>query len=85
MENIDNATAFTRVTQQRLRRPGLRALIAFIRAGVRAARGRRALIGLDDRLRADIGISRGEALMEARRPFWDLKTPPDPTRRRRGG
>jgi hypothetical protein len=40
---------------------------------------------MDDHMRADIGISRGEALMESRRHPWDLRTPPDPTRRPRGG
>jgi uncharacterized protein YjiS (DUF1127 family) len=85
MENTDNATVFSRVTQQRLRSPGLTALLAFIRASINAVRGRRELIGMDDHMRADIGISRGEALMESRRPFWDLETPPDPTRRPRGG
>jgi uncharacterized protein YjiS (DUF1127 family) len=62
----------------------MRALVVFIRASLRAARSRRELIGMDDRLRADIGISRGEALAESRRRFWDLRTPPDPTRRQRG-
>ncbi len=51
----------------------------------KAARSRRALIDMDDHMRADIGISRGEALMESRRHPWDLRTPPDPTRRPRGG
>lgn len=34
------------------------------------ARQRRALARLDDRLLADIGVSRREAAMEAARPFW---------------
>jgi uncharacterized protein YjiS (DUF1127 family) len=84
MENIDNATIVSRVTQRRLPGLGLAALVAFIRASIKAVRGRRALIGMDDHMRADIGISRGEALMESRRRFWDLETPPDPTRRPRG-
>jgi uncharacterized protein YjiS (DUF1127 family) len=59
-------------------------VLVFIRAGIRAIRSRRELIGMDDHMRADIGISRGEALMESRRHFWDLHTPPDATRRPRG-
>ena len=37
----------------------------------RARRTRRLLAEMDDRLLADIGIGRGEALMEASRPAWD--------------
>lgn len=32
---------------------------------------RRALVRLDDRLLADIGLTRAQALAEADRPFWD--------------
>jgi uncharacterized protein YjiS (DUF1127 family) len=85
MEDIDNATALTSVTQQRLGRRPIRALCIFVRAALQAVRSRRELASMDDRLRADIGISRGEALMESRRSAWDLKTRPDPTRRSRGG
>lgn len=35
------------------------------------ARQRRALAALDDRLLADIGVSREAALAEAGRPAWD--------------
>jgi uncharacterized protein YjiS (DUF1127 family) len=84
MENIDNATVFSRVTQQGVGRRRVGALLAFLRAAYEAMRSRRDLIGLDDHLRADIGISRGEALMESQRRVWDLETPPDPTRRPRG-
>jgi len=59
-------------------------MLTFIRAGIRATRSRRELISMDDHMRADIGISRGEALIESRRHFWDLHTPPDTTRRSRG-
>jgi uncharacterized protein YjiS (DUF1127 family) len=34
------------------------------------SRQRRALLALDERMLKDIGISRGEAEREARRPFW---------------
>jgi uncharacterized protein YjiS (DUF1127 family) len=33
-------------------------------------RQRLALLELDDRLLADIGVSRADALAEARKPFW---------------
>jgi uncharacterized protein YjiS (DUF1127 family) len=33
-------------------------------------RQRRALIALDDRLLADIGVSREQALRQAAKPFW---------------
>ena len=35
------------------------------------ARERRALLELDDHMLKDIGISRHDAWLEARRPFWD--------------
>lgn len=34
------------------------------------ARERRQLLALDARMLADIGISRGDALAEGRKPFW---------------
>lgn len=33
-------------------------------------RGRRALVALDDRQRADVGLTRAQVLREARKPFW---------------
>jgi uncharacterized protein YjiS (DUF1127 family) len=33
-------------------------------------RQRRALLELDDHLLNDIGVSRGEAIAEGRKPFW---------------
>lgn len=50
----------------------------------KAARSRRELAGMDAHLLADIGVSRGEALMETQRKPWDLEAPIDPTRRSRG-
>ncbi len=41
-------------------------------AMMRARRTRRLLGEMDDRLLADIGIGRGDALMEASRPWWDV-------------
>jgi len=41
-------------------------------AMMRARSTRHALGEMDDRLLADIGIGRGDALVEASRPMWDL-------------
>lgn len=38
----------------------------------RARRTRRLLTEMDDRMLADIGIGRGDALMEASRAPWDI-------------
>lgn len=57
---------------------------ALLRAMWKAHCARRELARLDDRFFADMGIGRGDALMESRRPFWDLRNPADPTRRPRG-
>ncbi len=43
---------------------------------LRARRTRRMLADMDDRLLADIGVGRGEALDESRRPMWDLARRP---------
>jgi uncharacterized protein YjiS (DUF1127 family) len=80
MEKIDNATVFSRVTQPAALCRRLRALRARIRAALKAAGSRRELLRMDDHMRADIGISRGEALMESRRMVWDTETPRDPSR-----
>ncbi|HEX3983268.1 MAG TPA: DUF1127 domain-containing protein [Acidisoma sp.] len=84
MENIDNATHVSPITQPRIRGRPIAAIWAFLRAAIRAARTRRELVLMDERLWSDIGISRGEALMESSRKVWDLTSPVDPTRRRRG-
>ncbi|EYD74893.1 hypothetical protein Rumeso_03534 [Rubellimicrobium mesophilum DSM 19309] len=39
--------------------------------GMATTRSRRRLAELDDRLLADIGVSRAQAMQEARRPRWD--------------
>ncbi len=39
---------------------------------LQVARQRRVLARLDDVALADIGLTRKEALAEARRPFWDI-------------
>lgn len=42
------------------------------RAMLRARRTRQMLTEMDDRMLSDIGIGRGDALMEASRPMWDV-------------
>lgn len=44
-----------------------------LQAMILAWRTRRLLAQLDDRTLADIGVGRGDALMEARRPLWDIE------------
>jgi uncharacterized protein YjiS (DUF1127 family) len=46
--------------------------LAWLRRVLRAVESRRHLAGMDDRMLADIGISRAEALREASRAPWDL-------------
>jgi len=48
----------------------LRALIATLRAMHERAVARRALARMDDRLLADIGVSREQARREAAKPIW---------------
>jgi uncharacterized protein YjiS (DUF1127 family) len=47
-------------------------LLARLRLALAARAQRRALARADDRLLDDIGISRDQALAEARRPVWDV-------------
>lgn len=67
---------FTVGTRRNAHRPSLRRAIAdrmlVIHAMIRARATRRMLPDMDDRLLADIGVGRGDALYEARRPMWDL-------------
>jgi uncharacterized protein YjiS (DUF1127 family) len=84
MENIDNATASSPITQLRLARRPIKAIWAFLRSAIKAERTRRELAMMDERQWSDIGISRGDALMESERKFWDLDPAADPTRHRRG-
>ncbi len=46
--------------------------LARLRAALIARRQRRSLLALDDRMLADIGISRSQAYGEADRPLFDL-------------
>lgn len=57
-----------------------RALAGF-QAAHRAAESRQALLEMDHRMLADIGITHADAVQEARRAPWDLAPP---ARRRRG-
>jgi uncharacterized protein YjiS (DUF1127 family) len=41
-------------------------------AMVQARRSRRVLARMDDHMLADIGLGRGDAMMEAARPMWDI-------------
>ncbi|MGH6946107.1 MAG: DUF1127 domain-containing protein [Kiloniellales bacterium] len=54
----------------RERRSGLSALLAWAWLYLQRRRQRRVLAELPDHLLKDIGITRREARMEARRPFW---------------
>jgi uncharacterized protein YjiS (DUF1127 family) len=61
-----------------LRHPGLPRLsarLASLAAMLEAARTRRCLARLDDRMLQDIGLSRTDALAEAERAPWDLGPP----------
>ncbi|MGI4955553.1 MAG: DUF1127 domain-containing protein [Janthinobacterium lividum] len=42
-------------------------------AMLQARQTRRLLADMDPRMLADIGSSRADAMMEANRPFWDLR------------
>lgn len=46
--------------------------LAWLRRMLRAVESRRQLAEMDDRMLADIGVSRSEALQEASRAPWDL-------------
>lgn len=47
-------------------------LLTLARAALAAHRQRQFLSKLDDRTLSDIGLSRGEAVAEAAKPFWDI-------------
>ena len=66
--------AFTAVLPG-LHRPAWRALTQAAANAVRAVVTRRALLELEPRLLADIGLTRGEALAEAARAPWDVVPP----------
>ena len=67
------------LTQVRyVRQPTARAVLRQAWTGLtemaRARQTRRMLAEMDDRMLADIGIGRGDALMEAARAPWDLSS-----------
>lgn len=49
---------------------GLRGLAGAVAGRFARARQRRLLLGLDDHLLRDIGVTRADALREAGKPFW---------------
>ena len=51
-------------------RPGPSAWLAKISDGCERSHQRRQLLGLDNHLLADIGLSREQAVEEACKPFW---------------
>lgn len=63
------------LTLSRVQRHGGPGIIARLRAALALATQRRQLAMLDDALLADIGVSREQALFEARRPLWDTGFP----------
>jgi uncharacterized protein YjiS (DUF1127 family) len=56
-----------------LRARRLAGIIAWINSLRAMRRGRRELAQMNDRMLADIGLSRTDARTEASRKFWDLK------------
>ncbi|HRK19555.1 MAG TPA: DUF1127 domain-containing protein [Hyphomicrobiaceae bacterium] len=57
-----------------------RGLFSTVRRALAIRRQRRALMALDDRMLADIGLSQADAWQEAHRSFFDLAAR-QPTRR----
>jgi uncharacterized protein YjiS (DUF1127 family) len=56
--------------------PRREGLLAWLHRALQAIESRRQLAAMDPRMLADIGISRAEALEEARRAPWDLAPSP---------
>lgn len=52
----------------------LTALASWIKQAWSVQRQRKALAKMDDRMLADIGLTRAQAHLEANRSFWDLPT-----------
>ena len=66
-------TTQVRFAPRRSSRAMLRQAWAIFMEMRRAQRTRRLLAEMDDRLLSDIGIGRGDALMEASRAPWDIR------------
>ena len=60
------------IRRDRAREPGAVQWTAWFTRMLSAVESRRRLASMDDRMLADIGITRVEALREAARPPWDL-------------
>ena len=60
--------------ENRVRARRTRPTMPSLSAMWRAMTTRRLLAGMDDRMLADIGVSRSDAWMEAERRPWDLTT-----------
>ena len=54
------------------RTPGLKALVARLRQALEVRRQRRALMGMCERMRNDIGLSQADVYREVNRPFLDV-------------
>ena len=69
--NLGNAVG-TATVRRRGKGPGtgLAEVAETLRVWHRRHADRRALVALDDRMLADIGIDRIDALQEASKPFW---------------
>lgn len=58
----------------------IRSLTGWIMESLAVARTRQRLALLDEDRLCDLGITRGEAMTEARRPFWDRGADVSPLR-----
>jgi uncharacterized protein YjiS (DUF1127 family) len=63
--------ATIRLAQRRFRLPLLRTCAAIVAHRIALVASRRGLSRLDDRLLADIGLTRNAAEAESSRPVWD--------------
>jgi uncharacterized protein YjiS (DUF1127 family) len=67
-----SSTLYEAAAAANLPGPAPAGIFARLRAMVAAARSRRALSELDDRLLADIGLTRSDVWRETQRKPWDL-------------